>query len=120
MNFFDLSSEPIEALYQYIAQQMANGIPEAWRRATLAIEMEEDDNALLYGRYTPQGHPMEERNIEGLDHTVYYAVAEVRRRLRKPGEAAWKKAIFTLLPSGEFEFHFEYPDANPMDVSQMS
>ena len=119
MNYFDLSSEPIESLYQTIAQQMANGIPEAWRSATLVVEMAEDDNALLYGRYTPQDDPMAERNIEGLDHTAYYVAAEIRRRLKKPGEAAWKKALFTLSSEGDFDFDFEYPEteSNSIDSS---
>jgi len=112
MNFLDLSSEPIESLYEHIAQQMVKGIPEAWNTATLTIEMAEDDNALLYGRYTPQNDPKEERNIEGLDYTVYYAAAEIRRRLKNPEKVAWTKSVLTLSPDGDFSFDFEYPDSN--------
>ncbi|HNS04122.1 MAG TPA: DUF600 family protein [Anaerolineae bacterium] len=107
INFFDLTDTPTEEIYLAIGQFIADAIPETWLSATAYAEIEEEDHGLTYGVYVPAVAPDITRDFAA-GAELYLAFDELRRRLRKPGQAPWVKAQFTLQRDGRFDLEFTY------------
>jgi len=109
MDFYKLTNEPIEAIYQIMGSLVAETITDDWKSATVYAEINEDDNGLTYGRYVPTAAPDTLRSFK-TGYRWYFIFDELRRRFHKPGHAPWVKARFMLYPDGHFDLDFTYPD----------
>jgi hypothetical protein len=102
-----MSQRSIEAIYQQIASNIMQAITEPWVEALIIADLT-DDTGLLVATYKPlDNSPERDFNV---DFDVYFAFDELRQQLQKPGHANWQQAKFKLLPDGQFNIDFVYPD----------
>jgi hypothetical protein len=107
----DISKSTIENLYQKIGDIIIASIDVPWTQVVLHVEIEEDDNAKIYGSFTV---PEDEiKHSLSLKHAyeLYVIFEELRRRVYKPEFSPWNEAVFTLNPGGDFDLSFSYHDS---------
>lgn len=100
----------MEALYQRIAQSIANECPAGWARAEIHARMLDGITELEAYYFLPanatKGIPVyagndADRAFEGL-----------RKQMAKPGKGAWYSAHFIVFANGKFDVRFDY-DSKP-------
>jgi hypothetical protein len=108
---YDLSEVPDQTLYQIVRDLIAQAAGDNWREAALYAEITKDDHGLIYGRINQSVDKL--RSFE-TDYRMYFVLDELRKRMRKPGQAPWTKAKCALHQDGKFELECEYPDEAKM------
>ena len=100
----------IEEIYQNIAQNMFNNLPEKWKESYLEVERDDSDAIGFKGGYINEVSEFtsfkfrEFTNRQDLsrDFHLLYEIAT------EGGNSKWNKAKFTLYPSGKFSLDFTW------------
>lgn len=93
-------------LYDDIANKVAESIYESWIEALVTVYIE-DDNANFVCRYINESS---DNNQFKVDFDTYMLFDELRNIYKVTEKGPWDKAIFKLLPDGEFTIDFEYKE----------
>jgi hypothetical protein len=102
-----MSQHTVEEIYQRIADAITRTIDGPWVEANIIAELTNDTGSLT-GTYQPSyGVPEQDFDV---DFDIYFAFDELRQQLHKPGHSDWQQAKFKLLPDGQFNIDFVYPD----------
>lgn len=99
-------AKTIEELYEAIAKQMNDAIPKEWGRAWVKVELVGESSLDMIGRYEPADSAESASFV--VPPPLVRDLAELRRRMKRPGEKAWRQAIFHLKADGEFNLDLEY------------
>jgi hypothetical protein len=99
-------AKTIEELYEEIAKMMNEAIPEEWARAWATVELAGESALDMIGRYETTDSSAPRTFL--IPPPMVRDLAELRRRMKRPGEAAWRKAVFNLTPDGQFHLDLEY------------
>ena len=97
----------VDEIYELIGQNVYNAIPEdeEWEKAVLFIRG--DDNSVGYnGEYYSNGK-RSSLELADFDWDVDDAIMELHKIMTPTDKSnPWNRAVFTLLPSGEFNMEF--------------
>ncbi len=96
----------VDEIYEMIGQNVYNAIPaRRWDKAVLRIKV--GDNAVgMSGEYYPDGKEGS-LMVHDFDWDVDRALLELHAMMTPAdGSNPWNRAVFTLLPSGEFNMEF--------------
>ena len=93
-----------EDLYHSIGQFVLDRIDGDWDSASVSFEIVDDDVFAVECSYHISAY---QNHFEG-GFVLNDLMLELRQAMTVEGLGMWKKALFSLYPSGELNFDFEY------------
>lgn len=97
----------VDEIYELVATNIYENIDtDEWEKAVLNIHG--DDTAMgIDGFYISNGDS-HNLAVNKFDVEVEFALMELHEITTEDGSNQWNKAVFTLMPDGEFNLDFEY------------
>ena len=95
-----------EAIYQSIGQTIVDSIQEAWNTAEIKFEVIEEDAFVMECEYATG--PENTRKFFKGGFAIKDLMLELRELMAKENSSAWRKAVYKMTASGQFDINFEY------------
>ena len=99
-------AKSIEELYQEIAKLMNAAIPEDWVRAWIKVEPAGESALDMVGCYKKADS--NESHSFRISPQIARDLSELRQRMKQPDTDPWRRAVFNLLPDGQFHLELDY------------
>ena len=116
-----------EEIYQALANQLNDLIPEQWEKVFLYVEDWDDSSTAYFFHYPPEGtgpvlsHDIPERfdmdpdDSEMKEYKLGETGLSLQRVFREEGKEPWTSFTFILEESGQFKVDYGYEDLSEVD-----
>ena len=103
-----MNAQPLEQLYQNIANGIVQSIDEKWSSAWITVEVV-DNNVFKFRSFYSS---VDDKTVSIKTHPlVRNSFMEIWKEIRKDDSNPWTHARFDLQPDGNFAINFDYKDS---------